>query len=121
MTERHNANGHRRREVRARVLAEEHTCGLCDKPVDKSLGMVKNQHSQRCTDRLCTGCVPHRMRAEVDEDIPRSRGGSPYDRSNTHLLHRACNQWKKTQTLEEARARWARETTQHKVKASNIW
>ena len=45
------------------------------------------------------------MRAEVDEDIPRARGGSPYERDNTHLMHRECNRWKGTMTLVEARAK----------------
>lgn len=43
------------------------------------------------------------MRPEVDEDIPRARGGSPYDRDNCRLMHRACNAWKSTMTLTEAR------------------
>ena len=47
------------------------------------------------------------MRAEVDEDIPRARGGSPYERDNTHLMHRACNRWKGTMTLAEAHAKRA--------------
>lgn len=121
MTIRHNANGHRRRQIVARVRAEEQICALCGKPVDKSLGMSPGKHSKRCADQMCTGCVPHPRRGEVDEDIPRSRGGSPYDRANTHLLHRECNQWKSAQTLAEAKARWAREMTATKVKASAIW
>lgn len=72
------ANGHRRREVRARVLAEEHICALCGGPVDKSLTVTPDGK-------------PHPMRAEVDEIVPVSRGGSPYDRSNTQLAHRFCN------------------------------
>ena len=75
------ANGHRRREVRARVLAEESSCGLCGAPVDKTLTTLEN------------GRI-HPMRAEVDEIVPVSKGGSPYDRSNCQLAHRACNQAK---------------------------
>lgn len=100
-----NANGHRRREIRKRVLAEEHDCALCDKPVDKTLSFIRGQHGPRCRGGDCTGCVPHPLRPEVDEDLPRSRGGSPLDRANTRLMHRVCNKWKGTMTLAEARAR----------------
>ena len=100
-----NSNGHRRRELRKRVLAEESTCALCDAPVDKTLNMTPGGHSKRCQDPTCTGCVPHPLRAEVDEDIPRARGGSPYDRNNVRLMHRECNRWKGTMTLAEARAK----------------
>ena len=42
------------------------------------------------------------MRAEIDEDIPRSRGGNAdTDRSNCHLAHRKCNKAKGNMTLEE--------------------
>ena len=66
-------NGHRRNQVRARVLAEEETCWLCGGLVDKTIA------------------TPHPMSPEVDEVIPVSRGGSPYDRTNCRLSHRSCN------------------------------
>lgn len=123
MTELHNKNGHRRREVTARVLAEESTCALCDKPVDKTLRMTQGEHGPRCPGGSCTGCIPHPMRPEVDEDLPRARGGSPYDRSNCRLMHRHCNQWKKTMTLAEARAKLHGERTapQETLQPSPIW
>lgn len=68
-----NANGHRRRKVRAQVLAEEDTCWLCEKPVNKDLA------------------TPDPGSPEVDEIVPVSLGGSPYDRSNCRLAHRICN------------------------------
>lgn len=117
----HNANGHRRRELVKRVKAEENTCALCDLPVDKTIGCTPNKHGPRCTGTPCRGCVPDPMRGEVDEDIPRSRGGSPYDRSNCHLLHRVCNQFKSDSTLNEARARYQTKTVKHQIVASPIW
>jgi 5-methylcytosine-specific restriction endonuclease McrA len=102
-----NANGHRRRQVRARVLAEETHCALCDQAVDKTLTFLAGQHGPRCTNVECRGCVPHPLRAEVDEDVPRARGGSAIERSNTRLMHRQCNGWKGTRTLAEARAVFA--------------
>lgn len=86
-----NANGHRRRELRARILAEETHCGLCGKLVDKTLTMQWGTHSRRCSDPQCPGCVPHPMRPEVDEIIPRHQGGDPLSRQNCRLTHRACN------------------------------
>jgi 5-methylcytosine-specific restriction endonuclease McrA len=118
----HNANGHRRRRLTARVLTEEHTCALCGQPVDKTLTTITGQHGPRCRGD-CTGCARHPMSPVVDEDIPRARGGSPYQRSNCHLMHRRCNAWKATRTLAEARARLAGVTmaTPKTVEASPIW
>lgn len=89
-----SANGHRRRQVRAQVLAEESTCALCGEPVDKARGFLAGQHGLRCADPGCPGCVPDPLRPEVDEIIPVSMGGSPTDRSNCQLTHRICNQRK---------------------------
>lgn len=77
-------NGARRDAIRRWVLATQDHCALCGKPVDKSLK------------------TPHPMSAEVDEIIPVSKGGSPYDRDNVQLAHRSCNQRKsnKTQTTQ---------------------
>ena len=66
-------NGHRRDQVRRRVLAEEDTCWLCHLPVDKSIK------------------TPHPLSPEVDEVVPVSLGGDPYDRENCRLSHRRCN------------------------------
>ena len=122
-TPKHNANGHRRRELAARVKAEEHTCALCGEPVDKTLTMTPDAHGPKCPGPPCTGCIPHPMRGEVDEDLPRSRGGSPYDRHNCHLMHRKCNQYKSKMTLEEARTKRTIEQAHAKTKvtASPIW
>jgi 5-methylcytosine-specific restriction endonuclease McrA len=70
------ANGHRRRRLRARVLAHYTHCALCGSPVDKTLP---------ATDPGAP---------EVDEIIPVSRGGDPLAWSNVQLTHRACNQAK---------------------------
>lgn len=74
-----NTNGHRRRQLRARVLASETYCAweYCewpDEPINKRLHHLDPK-------------AP-----EVDEIIPVSRGGDPLARSNTRLLHRICNQ-----------------------------
>ena len=118
----HNSNGHRRRELVKRVKAEETRCALCDKPVDKGLRYKQGEHGKQCPTRTCAGCIPHPQSGEVDEDIPRSRGGSPYDRSNCHLMHRECNGWKSAMTLAEARAKLHGQSGPvAPVKASPIW
>lgn len=68
-----SANGHRRRQVVARVLREEHDCYLCHTPVDKTIK------------------TPDDRSPEVHEIIPVSRGGSPTHRANVRLTHRVCN------------------------------
>lgn len=73
MTNPRRTNGSRRDRVRAKVLAEEGDCWLCGQPVDKSLPPY----------------LPGSP--EVDEIIPVSKGGSPYDRKNCRLSHRLCN------------------------------
>jgi len=72
------ANGARRRTLRARILREEHDCGICGEPVDKDL--------------------PHLdpLAAEIDEIIPVAHGGNPLDRTNCRLAHRICNQCRGT-------------------------
>lgn len=104
-THSHNANGHRRRQLRARVLAEETHCALCGGRVDKTLRGIPGRHGARCQTPECPGCIPHPHSPVVDEDIPRARGGSPYERDNCHLMHRECNGWKGTMTLAEAQAK----------------
>ena len=93
------SNGHRRNQVRRQVLAEESYCALCGELVDKALTFVWGEHGPRCTDPSCPGCVPHPMRAEVDEIVPVSQGGSPFDRRNCRLAHRLCNQRRGNRTF----------------------
>jgi 5-methylcytosine-specific restriction endonuclease McrA len=106
----HNGNGHRRRQVVRRVRAEESHCALCDVYVNQELHHLDP------------------MSGVVDEDVPRARGGSPYQRSNCHLMHRVCNRWKSTMTLAEARAKYhgaeAASTPPPRaqsIEASDIW
>ena len=71
-----NGNGHRRRQLRRRVLAAYTNCALCGHPVDKTLHY------------LDPGAP------EVDEIIPVSLGGDPLKWANVQLAHRRCNQAK---------------------------
>lgn len=61
---------------RKRVLATQDICGICGKPVDKSLKS------------------PHPLSATVDHIIPIAKGGHPSDIENLQLAHRNCNRQK---------------------------
>ena len=65
-----------RASLRARVIATYDTCAICGREVDKTLPYLDP------------------LAPEVDEIIPVSRGGSPYDWDNLQLVHRICNQKK---------------------------
>lgn len=65
-----------RASLRRRVLATYDTCAICGREVDKSLHYLDP------------------LAPEVDEIVPVSRGGSPYDWDNLQLVHRKCNQRK---------------------------
>lgn len=80
------ANGHRRDQVRARVLREEDDCWLCGQPVDKTLPPFLDGSP------------------EVDEIVPVALGGSPIDRANCHLSHRLCNVRRGQETKAQLRA-----------------
>lgn len=73
MTNPRRANGTRRDRVRRQVLAEEDVCWLCGEIVDKTLPPFLHGSP------------------EVDEVVPVSLGGDPFDRSNCRLSHRLCN------------------------------
>lgn len=68
---------------RARILATQEICGICGKPVDKSIKDARNP--------LC---------ATVDHIVPISKGGHPSDISNLQLAHRWCNRQKSDKMLD---------------------
>ena len=65
-----------REDLRKRVYAMTDICGVCGRPVDKTLPAGSP------------------MSPELDEIMPVSRGGSPYDIDNLQLTHRVCNRRK---------------------------
>ena len=80
------SNGNARSKLRQRVLASEDVCHLCGQPVDKTL--------------------PHLnpWSAVIDEIVPVSQGGSPFDRANVHLAHRRCNSIRSNRSVAWAQA-----------------
>lgn len=65
-----------REDLRKRVYAMQDHCGICGYEVDKTLP------------------AGTQLSPELDEIIPVSRGGSPYDIDNLQLTHRVCNRKK---------------------------
>lgn len=76
------ANGNARKKIRDRWRAIGAPCALCGKPIDYNLGLVKTPGG---------GMRPHPMSFVVDEIIPVSKGGSPFEFSNTRPAHWICN------------------------------
>lgn len=80
-------NGSARDRVRARIRARGEPCAICGRPIDYSLGMI--------TDPRTGKRRPHPMSFVVDEAIPVSQGGDPYDAApggNCRPAHWICNQ-----------------------------
>ena len=77
------ANGNRRRKIRARWKSIGDPCHLCGKPIDYSLGYV--------TDPRTGKRKMHPMAFVVDEIVPVSKGGDPLDFANTQPAHWICN------------------------------
>ena len=80
-----NANGHRRRQLARRIKANATHCTLCQGPLNPDAVWPADDYTV------------------IDEDIPRSKGGSPLDPDNCTAMHNACNRFKSTMTLAEAR------------------
>lgn len=69
-------NGSRRNKLRRSVGSLGLPCALCGQPIDYALP------------------AGHPMSYELDEIIPVSKGGDPYDPGNVQPAHRICNQRK---------------------------
>lgn len=67
---------------RKKIIATQDVCGICGKPVDKSLKW------------------PHPMSACVDHIIPLEKGGHPSDISNLQLAHMCCNRAKSDKIVQ---------------------
>ena len=94
------APGHRPafEAARKKILATQDICGICGKPVDKTLRS------------------PHPMSATVDHIIPVSKGGHPSDLSNLQLAHRSCNREKSNKLVKEVYA----QTDENKLVSNRI-
>ena len=71
---------------RKKIIASQDVCGICGKPVDKTLR------------------PPHPLSPTVAHIIPVSRGGHPSDISNLQLAHRCCNREKSNKMIKPVEA-----------------
>lgn len=65
-----------------RIMQTQSVCGICGKPVDKSLK------------------YPHPLSPCIDHIIPVSKGGHPSDIDNLQLAHWTCNRQKSDKLVE---------------------
>lgn len=87
------ANGHRRDSARRIVRSWGGPCAICRMPIDYSLPPG----------------TPWSF--EVDEIVPVSKGGSPYDPASLQPAHRRCNQWRSNRSMSEVAALLGRSET----------
>lgn len=64
------------------ILATQDVCGICGRPVDKSLKF------------------PHPLSPVIDHIIPIAKGGHPSDLSNLQLAHWCCNRQKSDKIID---------------------
>ena len=82
-----------------KIMATQDTCGICGRPVDKSLR------------------YPHPLAPSVDHISPVSRGGHPSDIANLQLAHWICN---RQQSDKMTRPLEAEEDKQDEVNNRNL-
>ena len=80
-----------------RILKSQDTCGICGRPVDKSIPW------------------PHPMSACIDHIIPIDKGGHPSDMSNLQLAHMCCNRQKSNKLREPIKIESQTETISNRV------
>lgn len=91
MSDPRRSNGSRRNALRKWLASLGHPCWICrefGRPgiIDYSL-------------------PPHHPAAfEVDELVPVSKGGSPFDKANVEAAHRSCNEWRGDKSVEQVKA-----------------
>lgn len=71
------------RTNKKKIMRSQNVCGICGKPVDKSL------------------VYPHPMSACIDHIVPVAKGGHPSELSNLQLAHWACNRQKSDKLVEK--------------------
>ena len=69
-----------------RILATQNICGICGRPVDKSLK------------------YPHPMSATIDHIIPVAKNGHPSSLENLQISHMGCNRQKSDKIFKNKEA-----------------
>lgn len=82
------SNGNARRKLRLWLKSQGRSCWICrafGRPADIDYSLPPG----------------HPWSFEVDELVPISKGGSPFDRTNVDAAHRACNQWRGNKSVAQ--------------------
>lgn len=87
-TNKRRTNGHRRTQLSLWLRSQGRPCWIC-----RAFG------KQGAIDYSLPPGHPYCF--EVDELVPVSLGGDPYDRDNVDAAHRCCNQWRGNKSVEE--------------------
>ncbi len=82
---------------KAKIMATQTVCGICGKPVDKSLR------------------YPHPLSPCIDHIIPVAKGGHPSDIDNLQLAHWTCNRQKSDKILKRHRKAEEDETISNRI------
>ena len=82
---------------KAKIMATQTVCGICGKPVDKSLR------------------YPHPLSPCIDHIIPVAKGGHPSDVDNLQLAHWTCNRQKSDKILKRHRKAEEDETISNRI------
>lgn len=80
-----------------KIMATQTVCGICGKPVDKSLR------------------YPHPLSPCIDHIIPVAKGGHPSDLENLQLAHWTCNRQKSDKLLKRHRKAEEQETISNRI------
>ncbi len=85
------SNGNARTKLRKRLKAEGRGCWIC-----RAFGRPDTINYDLPARHPCS--------FEVDELVPVSLGGSPYDYANVDATHRECNNWRGNRSVAEVLA-----------------
>ena len=80
-----------------KIFATQNVCGICGKPVDKSLR------------------YPHPLSPCIDHIIPIAKGGHPSDIDNLQLAHWTCNRQKSDKLVKRHRRAEENEVLSNRV------
>ncbi len=80
-----------------KIFAAQNVCGICGKPVDKSLR------------------YPHPLSPCIDHIIPIAKGGHPSDIENLQLAHWTCNRQKSDKLIKRHRRAEENEVLSNRV------
>lgn len=89
-------------KARKMVLMSQDICGICGRPVDKTLPYTDD------------------MSAVVDHIIPLSKNGHPSDKQNLQIAHKICNRIKSDKMIDARRVALEKDKA-HTLYQSQDW